>query len=79
MGRGSVPSLLEDSRGSTLQDFSRLLSVSSVDAGSMSAPSFPLATSEALREDRVGEVVYFPHLPELMTILVIEGDTIVRS
>ena len=50
-----------------------------VDAESMSAPSFPLATLEALREDRIVEVVYFSQLPEFVTILVIEGNTIVRS
>ena len=42
-------------------------------------PIFPLATFEALREDRVMEVVYFPQLPELVTFLVIEVDLFLRS
>ena len=42
-------------------------------------PFFPLATFEALREDRVMEVVFFSQLPELVTFLVIEVDMFLRS
>ena len=43
------------------------------------APSFPLATFEVLREDRVKEVVCFSQLPGLVTTLVIEGDMFMRG
>ena len=74
MGRGPVPSFLISLKRMHTPGFRQM-----VDAESMSAPSFPLATLEALREDRIVEVVYFSQLPEFVTILVIEGNTIVRS
>ena len=73
MVRGLVPSVLLSQEAALSRFFSRR------DCSSLLAPSFPLATFEALREDRVMEVVCFSQLPGFVTTLVIEGDMFMRS